>query len=100
MPHNVAADAADRAPSTASAIGVAAPGAWPLRWTRAAVLAAAKAAPSCKASFMAFYKRPRTHAPPYGKRRKGKTKKRKGLCCRTHNGGQEKPGSPGVFVPT
>ena len=64
MPHNVAADAADRAPSTASAIGVAAPGAWPLRWTRAAVLAAAKAAPSCKASFMAFYKRPRTHAPP------------------------------------
>ena len=65
MPHNVAADAADRAPSTASAIGVAAPGAWPLRWTRAAVLAAAKAAPSCKASFMAFYKGSRTHAPPY-----------------------------------
>ena len=44
MPHNVAADAADRAPSTASAIGVAAPGAWPLRWTRAAVLTAAEAA--------------------------------------------------------
>ena len=52
MPHNVAADAADRAPSTASAIGVAAPGAWPLRWTRAAVLAAAKSAPSCKESFI------------------------------------------------
>ena len=64
MPHNVAADAADRAPSTASAIGVAAPGAWPLRWTRAAVLAAAKAAPSCKASFMAFYMASRTHTPP------------------------------------
>ena len=63
-PHNVAADAADRAPSAASAIGVAAPGAWPLRWTRAAVLAAAKAAKSCKASFMAFYKGLRTHVPP------------------------------------
>ena len=44
MPHNVAADAADRAPSTASAIGVVAPGAWAL----AAAVDAGGGAGRCK----------------------------------------------------
>ena len=63
-PHNVAADAADRAPSAARAIGVAAPGAWPLRWTRAAALAASEATLRHRTSFIAFYEARRTGAPP------------------------------------
>ena len=50
--HDVTSDAANCAPRTANAVSVAVPGAWPLRWTRAAVLDAAEAAKRRKEIFM------------------------------------------------